>query len=146
MSKKSTGLANYIGATGSIKAALDGGFLYLFSGPVPAAADDAVDASCVQLVKISVGGDGTTGLTFDGTPSGGVLSKTASESWSGTISATGTATFFRFCEAGDDPTTASTTAKRIQGTVGTTVSSDAVLNSADLTSGNAQDIKLFQIS
>lgn len=145
MTLKSTGLANHLAVTGSLKDALDDGFLYLFSGPVPASADAAIDGSSVMLAEISVDGDGSTGLTFEATASGGVLTKTAAESWSSTIAATGTATFFRFCESGDAGTALSTTAKRVQGTVGTTVASDGVLTSTSLTSGNTQTISLFQI-
>lgn len=145
MSLKSTGLANYIAVTGSLKAGLDSGFLMLFSGPVPATADAAIDGSSVLLCKISVGGDGTTGLTFDGTATAGVLTKTASETWEGTNAATGTATFWRFCEAADAGTAASTTAKRLQGTIGTSVASEMVLVSAALTAGNNQTISLFQV-
>lgn len=145
MTLKSTGLANHLAVTGSLKDALDSGFLYLFSGPVPTSADAAIDGSSVMLAKVSVGGDGTTGLTFESTAAGGVLTKTAAEAWSSTIAATGTATFFRFCESGDAGTGASTTAKRVQGTVGTTVASDGVLTSTSLTSGNTQTISLFQI-
>lgn len=145
MALKSTGLSTYVAVTGSIKAGLDSGFLYLFSGPVPASADAAIDGSSVMLVKISNGGDGTTGLTFSATATGGVLTKTSSETWEGTVAATGTATFYRFCESGDAGTGASTTAKRIQGTVGTTVASEGVLVSTSLTSGNNQTISLFQV-
>lgn len=145
MALKSTGLATHLAVTGSMKAGLDSGFLYIFSGPVPASADDAIDGSSVMLVKISVGGDGTTGLTFSATATGGVLTKTSSETWEGTIAATGTATFYRFCEASDAGTASSTTAKRVQGTVGTTVASEGVLVSTSLTSGNTQTVSLFQV-
>lgn len=145
MSLKSTGLASHVAVTGSLKDALDAGFLYLFSGPVPASADAAIDGSSVLLAKISVGGDGTTGLTFAATSTDGVLTKTGAETWEGTVAATGTATFWRFCEAGDAGTAASTTAKRLQGTVGTTVASELILVSAALTSGNNQTISVFQV-
>jgi hypothetical protein len=145
MTLKSTGLATFLAVTGSLKSALDNGFLYLFSGPVPASADDAIDGTSVMLAKVSIGSGGTVGLTFDPTAPGGVLTKTDAEVWSSTIAATGTATFYRFCEAADNGQTASTTYKRVQGTVGTTVASDGVLNSVALTAGNTQNISLFQI-
>lgn len=145
MSLKSTGLADYIDTNGSLKAALDNGFLRLYSGPVPASADDAIDGSSVELCIISAGGDGSTGLTFAAPASDGILVKTSGEVWSGTVEATGTATFWRFCEAGDDGSAVSTTAKRMQGTVGTTVASEGVLPSVSLTQGNTQDIDLFQV-
>lgn len=142
---KSTGLANYIATTGSIKAALDGSFLYLFSGPVPASADDAIDASSVMLCKISVNGDGTTGLTFASPATGGILTKTTAEVWKGNYVANGEVSFYRLCAGGDAGTAASSTAVRLQGTVGTTVASDAVLPSTTAVSGNEQDVSLFQI-
>lgn len=146
MSLKSTGLATHLAVTGSLKAALDSGFLFLFSGPVPASADAAIDGSSVMLAKLTVGGDGSTGLTFSATAAGGVLVKTSSEAWSATIAATGTATFYRFCEAGDAGTALSTTAKRVQGTVGTTIASDGVLVSTALVAGQMQNVSIFQIS
>ncbi|WP_251267931.1 hypothetical protein, partial [Enterobacter hormaechei] len=47
---------------GQVKNALDGGFLYVFAGPVPASADDALDmvGSHTQLAKLSVSGGGLT--------------------------------------------------------------------------------------
>lgn len=142
---KSTGLANYTAVTGSLRAALNGGILYIYSGPVPASADNAIDGSSVELAKITVGDDGTTGLTFEATASGGVLTKTAAESWQGTVEATGTATFMRFVESGQSGATSSTTIKRIQDTVGTSALNGLVLTTAALTSGNTQQINLFQI-
>ena len=142
---KSTGLANHMAVTGSMKAALDSGFIYIFSGPIPEGADDAVDGSSVLLAKVSVDGDGVTGLTFEGTASNGVLTKTESEAWKGPIVASGTATFLRHCESADDGTTASTTAKRLQDTVGTDISAGLVLTSTALVSGNTQNIDLYQV-
>jgi len=145
MALKSTGLATYLAVTGSLKAALDTGYLYIFSGPVPATADAAIDPSCVQLVKLTDNGDGTTGLTFSGTATGGVLTKTPSEVWEGVVAASGTATFWRFCPSSDTPANASTTAARLQGTVGTTIASDMVLTTNVLTAANTQTMSLFQV-
>lgn len=124
--KTSTALKNYRLATGSTKAALDAGFCYVFTGPVPASADDALDMvnDHTQIVKISLSG-GATGLTF-GAASNGALPKTSSETWEGTITFDGaddeaanlTPTFLRFCEATDTGRGAATTEKRIQATCG----------------------------
>lgn len=146
MSLKSTGLKAHLAVTGSLKDALDDGFLMLFSGPVPASADDAIDGSSVMLVQITKDGDGSTGLTFEATATDGILTKTAAETWEGAIAASGTVTFYRFVDSTDDGTSASTTAKRVQGTVGTSVASDGVLTSVDLVSGNTQTVSLFQVS
>lgn len=102
------------------KTELDGGKLHIFSGPVPTSAQDAIDGSSVLLATITLSGDGSTGLTFD-TPTTGTLNKAAAETWTclGADVTTGTAAFFRFCESGDAGTGSSTTASRVQGTVGT---------------------------
>jgi len=142
----STGLLTYIAATGSLKAALDGGYLHFFSGPVPPTPDDAIDASSVLLARYTVNGDGTTALTFSATPVSGSLVKTPTEAWQSTVAATGTATFFRFSEATDDSTTASTTFKRVQGTLGTTAATDGILATTALTTGQTSTINAFQLS
>jgi hypothetical protein len=140
----STGLRAHISVTGSKKNALDDGFLYYFSGPVPLDADTAIDGTSVALAKFSVGGDGSTGLTFESDASDGVLKKTQAEAWKSTASATGTATFFRFCEASDEGTATSTTAKRIQGTLGTTMASDAQLRTTSLAASDQLEVTKFQ--
>lgn len=141
---KSTALANHLAVTGSLKAGLDNGLLYIFSGPVPSSADDAIDGSSVLLATISVGGAGT-GLTFAAEATNGVLTKTASESWQGTIAASGTATFARFCESGDSGTATTTTARRLQFTVGTDATAGLVLSSVSLVQGNTQAVNTFQL-
>ena len=136
--QKSTGLANHLAVTGSLKSALDGGRIYIYSGAMPASADDAVTGQL--LVTISMGGGG---LTFEDAARDGVLTKAESEVWSGQIQSGGTATFFRF--ATEEPSGSSVNAIRLKGTVGTTVLADIVLMSAELVAGNEQRINLFQI-
>lgn len=113
----STSLAEAVAA--AYKSALDGGFIAIFSGPVPATADAAIDMASDLLVTISIDGLGSTGLTFTDA-GGGVLVKNAGETWKGTSSTSGTATFYRFYESGDDPSASSSSTVRFQGTVGTT--------------------------
>lgn len=142
----STALKNYANATGDMQTALNNGLLGIWSGPVPASADAAVDGSCVLLATISNGGNGTK-LTFGPTSTGGVLSKTAAENWFGNVLATGTASFFRYYVGTDTGATADTTAAniRVQGNVGTDMNSEMVLASTALTAGNSQAISDFQI-
>jgi hypothetical protein len=142
----STGLLAHLAVADDMKAGLDGGFVHYFSGPVPASPDDAVDGTSVELAKFSGGGDGVTGLTFEATAADGVLTKTAAQAWQSTAAATGTATFFRFCDGADAGTAASTTAKRIQGTLGTTSASDSQLVSTSITAAQSLDIDLFQLN
>lgn len=143
----STGLKNHLAVTGSLLSALNNCLLDIYSGPVPASADDAVDGSSVKLCTISVGGAGTA-CTFETTATNGVLTKKASEAWSGSVAATGTASFWRLYVPADTGATAdaSATYSRVQGTCGTDVTAEMVLPSVDLTSGNTQAINLFQVS
>ena len=50
--KASTGLRNHMLTTGSLKAALDGGFLRLYSGVEPATADDAIPGGSTLLLTV----------------------------------------------------------------------------------------------
>jgi len=127
----STPLKNFVlglGASdGTIKEALTLGRLFIFTGPVPASADAALDVTSgtglhTQLVEMTVGGLGATGLSF-GVAASGSLPK-AAEVWEGPIIPTGALTalgtyeptFLRFCETGDDGRTVANlvSEKRIQ--------------------------------
>lgn len=113
--KRSTGFRNHILAVGSAKQALDGKVIRVYAGTEPASADAAI-GSATLLVEISSGGDGT-GVTMASTAAGGQLTKNPSETWVGTIEASGTASFFRMVTPADNGG-ASTSAIRLQGTVG----------------------------
>ena len=112
--KTSTGLRNAMLATGSAKAALDGGRINIYAGAAPATADDAVSGATL-LCAITLNSTGT-GILFDTAAVNGVLAKKPSETWSGAIASTGTAAWYRHVAAADDGTL-STTAPRLQGTV-----------------------------
>ena len=112
--KTSTGLRNAMLATGSAKAALDSGRINIYAGAAPATADDAVGGATL-LCAITLNSTGT-GILFDTAAVNGVLAKKPSETWSGSIVATGTAAWYRHVAAADDGTL-STTAPRLQGTV-----------------------------
>lgn len=146
----SNGLANGTG----LKEQFDNGFLYLYSGAVPATADEALDVvtAHTQVVKISLNST-ATGLTFDA-PVSGVLGKAAAEVWSGVVgfvgfesgAATLAPTFYRFCTATDDGQAAAdtTTGYRLQGTVGGPNSgAELQLGAEDLTPGNTQPVGAF---
>lgn len=112
--KTSTGLRNAMLASGSAKAALDGGKINIYAGTAPDTADAAVGGATL-LCTITNNSTGT-GITFDTAAVGGVLSKKPSETWSGAIVATNTATWYRHVAAADDGTL-SASAPRIQGSV-----------------------------
>lgn len=156
--KVSTPLANDMLAGESLIAALGGGFLILFSGPVPDDCDAALnmDDDHTQLSLITVGNDGTTGLTFEATAANGAIQKTIGQNWSGSCTFDGAndgdstqlATFFRFIAAADIAElgrTEATTQKRLQGTIGA-LGTNMILTNPTLTAGNVQAINTFQIN
>lgn len=136
MLKFSTGLRNHMLVTGSFKNAMDLCTLRMYSGAVPATADAALGAAV--LVCPVTNNSTATGLTFEATATDGVLSKTISEVWSGVNVADGTVTFFRLETAADDGT-ASTTQKRVQGTIAK-VNADLLISDPILIDAAPQDI------
>lgn len=140
--KRSTGLRNYMLATGSFKAAMDGKVIKVYAGTAPASADDAVGAATL-LCTISVDGTGT-GVTFEAVPASGTISKDTGEVWTGDVVANGTASFFRMLTTADD-NSYSTSAVRMQGTVGL-VGADLNFSSVSLTIGDARRINYFVAS
>ena len=141
--KASTGLRNHVLATGSVKAALDSGFLEIYSGTEPATADAAIEASNVLLCRIYSDG-AAAGLTLADAAVDGYLEKKADQSWTGTNVEAGIATFFRFV-APDDVGDMSTVAKRLQGSVGR-AGADLNLSSVDLVVGAPQAVSFFSVA
>lgn len=154
MSGKNTiDLANTVAS--AVRTDLNGGFLYLYSGPVPATADEALDMvnDHTEIAKFTESDDGETGLTFD-SPVNGVLNKAAAEDWRATTSfdgaddgETGLAwSFYRFCPAGDDGRGAAT-GPRVQGTVGgPTSGADLVFGTNTIGNGVEQPISAFGLN
>lgn len=134
--KLSTGLANAVVASSSLKAALAGAHLYIYAGTMPASADAALPGDAVLLCDVS--GPTAAALNWDGVPVNGALMKDSTQAWSGVNAATGTATFFRLALPSDTGT-ASGTAIRLQGDVAT---AGAALNlsSVALVAGATQTI------
>ena len=142
MAKFSTGLRNGMLSGLSLKAALDGGSLLLFSGPVPATADAAETGTV--LMRLTVGGDGKTGLSF-GTAENGVISKSEAEVWAtSAVDTSGTISYFRFVSSTDSGGD-STTKARIQGTAGI-VGTDLVLTSTEVTAGQPWTLNYFNVA
>lgn len=109
----STGLRNYMLATGSLRDALAGGKIRILTGQEPASADAAETG--VLLMEITLNG-GATGITLDSTASEGVIAKVPADVYKGTVSTTGTAGYFRYVAPGDAGDL-SLTAPRCQGRV-----------------------------
>ena len=140
MIKISTGLAdammNDTGATAALNnAELE---LRIFSGPEPMTADAAL-ADETLLVTIQVNGGGGMQFAF---ANEGTIMKHIDQSWLGNVIATGTPTYYRLCPMNDD-NTASTTAVRVQGSVGAT--GDLKLGTTTLATGNPQSIDFYQL-
>ena len=101
-----------------------------YSGTVPADADASIGSATLLCTYVN----GATGLSLaDVVDVSGeiVLSKSEGETWTGTtVGAGGTPTFFRMTEAADNPTDATGTYRRIQGTSGIGGSFDHTVSGA----------------
>lgn len=137
--KESTGLRNARMATGSMKSQIDNMFFDYYSGSEPASADAAPTGT--KLCRISVGGTGTA-CTWDNA-GGGVLTKAAAETWSGTVIAGGVVGYFRGVKAGDSGAL-STTDIRIQGSCGT-AGADLNFTNTTLTLSATETLKYLSI-
>jgi hypothetical protein len=139
--KISTGAANKLLDTGSLKATFAAGFIKIYSGAAPADADAAVTGTLLCTISISSGG---TGINFDTAAAAGVLAKATGETWSGVNAATGTAGYFRHVAVGDTGVS-STTQARIQGSVGVS-GADLNLTNISLVSAATQAIDFYTIA
>ncbi len=139
--KSSTGLRNHALVTGSIKSALDGLVIKLFSGTVPVDADAAETGTL--LATITVNNTGTP-LTFAATAESGVLAKNDSEIWSGLVTTGGTCTHYRL-QASGDANAASTSAIRVQGSVGL-IGADLNVSDPVLVGAAIQNIDYFVVA
>lgn len=95
------------------KAIFKDSFINVYTGSQPTSPDDAATGTLLFTLY----SDGSSaGLEF-GEAASGVISKSASETWSGTAVAAGTAGWFRLYEGGDTPGSSSSTAARLDGAV-----------------------------
>ena len=139
--KASTGLRNKLLDTGSLRSVMSLGFVKLYSGTVPASADDSLGAATL-LTTLSVSSGGT-GLTFAATAVAGALPKATAEVWSGVNAAGGVASFYRHVAVGDTGAL-STTEARIQGTI-SVAGDDMNLTNTTLTGGATQTMDFYQL-
>lgn len=141
--KLSTGLRNHLCVTGSLRGALNGLLLNLYSGTIPSSADAEESTDSTLLCTISSEGSGS-GLNFETTALTGVLVKETSETWQGTVLANGTATYYRLVSSGDTGAS-STTAIRVQGSVGT-INADMLISSPSLVEAAVQRISFYSLT
>lgn len=141
----STGMRNKIldgGSGGGVAGALTSGFIYIYPGTQPTTPDTG--ATGTLLGKVTVNGDGTTGLSFDAS-SAGVLPKAAAQTWRFTGLADGQAAWFRFSAASDTPTATSSSAARIDGTIGT-AGADLNIANTNIVTGAVSTVDNFTIT
>ena len=136
----STGLATALAGTSSLKGALDGCAIQLYSGAVPTSADDGLGAA-VMLCSVLL--DGTDPLVFSHADT--TVGKPTGDVWGGINAASGAASFFRLAHAADTGS-ASTSDVRVQGTVGLTKASDMVLQNTAFTSGLSFQLNNFVLN
>lgn len=140
--KASTGLRNQLLATAPLRSALNLGTIKIYSGTVPATADDAVGGA--TLLTTITNNSTATGLTMEADAVGGVLSKTITEVWSGVNVAGGSATFYRHVAPGDTGAYSETQA-RVQGSVGVS-GADMNLTNTALSNGATQTIDFYTLN
>lgn len=119
-------LRNDMLVTSPFKTLMDGGKLNIYAGPTyPATAEEALPGDQTLIYVIDNGG---ANVNFEASATDGVISKAAGETWSDLALAAGDIAYFRYYLPPDDPAVEDLTARRIQGTVGTSF--------ADLIVGN----------
>ena len=139
--KISTGLAEYLAGTGSLRAAFHGtSRISLYAGAEVANADAAASGATLLCTILS----SASPLEFEAAVTGGIVTKATAQTWSGTNAASGTATWFRVEITTDDRST-STSALRLQGSIGTVVG-DMVMTNPVLVSGNTKAIENFRMA
>ncbi len=140
--KASTGLRNTLLTDDSFAGVMSSAKLRIYSGPVPATAD-AVLSGATLLVEISDDDTGTA-LSFETSAVDGALSKLSSQVWSGTCEASGTASFYRLVNDADDGTE-STTAPRVQGSIGV-AGADMNISNPTLVALALQPVDYFSVA
>lgn len=140
----STGLRNKIldgGAGGGVKGAFSSCFINVYTGSQPASPDTGATGTLLGTASVNGGG---TGMTFDAS-SAGVLSKAAAETWRFTGLAAGTAGWFRLWQTGDTVTSNSSTAARLDGSIGTS-GADLNLTNVVIAVAQVNTIDTFSIT
>jgi hypothetical protein len=144
MAKLSTGFRDGIMGAGSAKSLLDGAVMWIFaSSTIPASADQ--EESGTLLMELSVDGDGT-GFTFDPVIGEASLVKSTTETWkTNAIDESGDMAYFRLAHPSDSGS-ASTTAVRVQGTIGTYGGVDLIVSDVAVVSGAPWTLNYFRLS
>ena len=128
---------------GSLKDIMKDGKLLIYSGAQPTSPDSAVTSTLLLTITASggawVAGAFGSGLEFEDDPLAGVIEKSASETWSGTAIASGTAGWFMFVANPTDALALSTVLPRISGSIGVS-GADLNISNASIVSGRVYTI------
>jgi hypothetical protein len=139
----STGFKNEVLLTAGVRATFSLGTIKIYASAATPVDADAALGTVTELVEYTVGG-GATGLTLENAAANGIINKEPTETWQGTAASTGTALFWRFEKTGDTGL-ASTTDKRIQGTIGGS-GADIFVASTTFDSGIDYTLDFFSLS
>jgi len=133
--------------TGSVKSVFDDGYIKVYAAAaIPATADDALVGTTL-LCTYSDNDQGIgagQGLDLEASASNGAIPKASAQTWSGTAAATGQGLFWRYEQSGDTGA-ASTTEKRIQGTIGGS-GADLIVQSTTYNASTLYTIDFFSLS
>ena len=141
--KRSTGIRNYMLASGSFKAGMVGAVVNVYSGTTPATADAALPGDAALLLTYSLNGAGG-GVSLEASAADGSIQKNSAEIWQGAIILSGTPSFFRMQLPADDGT-ASIALNRLQGTVGLQ-DADMIVSGTTWTAGDERKLNYFVAS
>ena len=134
----STGFADAVNQTGSVKTVMNDSVIHIYSGTQPADADAIETGDLLMIITLDslafVPGAAANGLSMD-ISTAGVLAKTVAETWSGDgLAAAGTGTVAGWFRWYDNAvvTGASTTSVRIDGAIGSTTSYELQLSNTTI--------------
>ena len=145
--KFSTGTRNAIAGPTGFGATFANGVMHIYSGPQPLTGDAAPSGTLLGIVTKDgaafTAGSPTNGLTF-ASPVDGTITKSA-DNWKFTGLAAGTAGWFRLMGNALDSLGASTTAVRMDGSVGTN-GADLNLSNLSVAVGSPNTIDVFRFT
>ena len=144
MAKFSTGMRDAMIDGSSAKALLTGCVMRIYEAPAAPADADAAETGTLLMV-LSAGGTGA-GFSFDAVTGEAALVRAAAQVWkTDAIGANGTMRYFRMV-APTDGGAQSTSAVRVQGTVGAAAGADMMVSNADVVAGGPWILNYFRLT
>ena len=144
MAKFSTGMRDAMIDGSSAKALLTGCVMRIYEASAAPADADAAETGTLLMV-LSAGGTGA-GFSFDAVTGEAALVRAAAQVWkTDAIGAGGTMSYFRMV-APTDNGAQSTSAVRVQGTVGAAAGADMMVSNADVVAGGPWILNYFRLT